>query len=262
MTLPRMSHSRYELFARCGEEYRLKKVERVPTTPSIYAIAGSCFHEWTDLFDGEPFAKQDHIIWWQGKLANMVGEAELDSGFTLKDWDTPSRKAGANEAAFAGFRDTIGPDMIAKYIEWRKNSGWFIAEFPEDDQIGIELELKYKLGEIEGVAKIDRLFRRAEQGDLVAIDTKTWSRKRVSAQLPTYLVALRQNGFDVSSAGYYEARRGTTTELKTYEYWDEARLAALHEQAANMISQGWFLPAPSDSCRMCDVRKHCLWYLD
>jgi len=249
-----MSHSRYELFARCGEEYRLRKIERVPVTPSIYAIAGTVFHEWTDLYDGEPFAKEDHEHWWKRNLADQVTKAELDSGFSLREWDNPKRSADLNKTAFEKFRDEIGPDMIGKYIEWRKQSAWQVHS--------IELELKYKLGDVEGIARIDRVFERPEEGDLVAIDTKTWSRKRVTAQLPTYLVALRQNGFNVSAAGYYHARRGEAGDLNEYKYWDENRLAALHEQAAHMISEGWFLPAPGESCRNCDVRRHCSWYLD
>lgn len=268
-----MSHSRYEQYARCGEEYRLRRIERVPTTPSIYAIAGSCFHEWTDLYDGEPFADEDHVHWWKKNLADQITKAELESGYSLREWDNPSRKPDANKSGFEGFRDVIGPDMIAKYIEWRKQSGWFIAELDpcggtlsEADchgpVKGIELEVKYRLGEVEGIAKIDRVFYRAEQDDLIAIDTKTWSRRRVTAQLPTYLVALRQNGFNVGSAAYYEARRGTVTEPETYQYWDENRLAALHVTAAEMISEGRFLPAPGENCRMCDVRRHCKFALD
>lgn len=265
MTLPRMSHSRYSDLATCGELYRLKRIERVPVTPSIYAISGTNFHEWTDLFDSVPFPDEDHTHWWKRNLADRVTKAELESGFSLREWDNPSRKKDANQSAFEGFRDVIGPDMIAKYIEWRKQSGWFVAELnhPEVGRIeGIEVELTYRLGDVEGIAKIDRVFHRPEEGDLIAIDTKTWSRRRVTAQLPTYLVALRQNGFDVGSAAYYEARKGTVTEPETYQYWDENRLAALHVTAAEMISEGRFLPAPGENCRMCDVRRHCRFALD
>lgn len=268
MTLPRMSHSRYADLAACGELYRLKRVEKVPTTPSIYAIAGTVFHSWTDHYDTVPFADIGHVDWWQGHLANAVGEAELESGFALKEWDNPSRKADANALAFNAFMDEIGPDMISKYIEWRKDSGWFIAdlEIVRNGKLellkGVELELEYQLGDVRGVAKVDRVFHRANEDDLIAIDTKTWSRKRVTAQLPTYLVALRQNGFDVGSAGYYSARKGEVTDLNTYKYWDEDRLAALHAQAARMIAGGIFLPAPGESCRNCDVRRHCRFYLD
>lgn len=254
VTLPRMSHSRYMDLATCGEMYRLKRIERVPTTPSIYAIAGTTFHSWTDMFDTVPFPVDDHEHWWKKNLADNVLAAEVESGYMLREWDNPSRKADANKSAFEGFRDVIGPDMISKYIEWRKNTAWSAEH--------IELELTYQLGDVSGIAKIDRVFRIPETDELIAIDTKTWSRKRVTAQLPTYLVALRQNGFDVPSAGYYSARKGITEDIKSYRYWDENRLAALHQQAAHMISEGWFLPSPGENCRMCDVRRHCSFALD
>lgn len=256
MTLPRMSHSRYEVYATCGERYRLEKIERVPKTPSIYAIAGTAFHEWTDYFDGTlPIdVKMDHVDWWQDRLTDLVDESVEKSGFELREWDNPKRSADLNKTAFEKFRDEIGPDMISKYIEWRKQTFWNVE--------AIELELTYQLGDVRGIAKVDRVFYRPEQDDLIAVDTKTWSKKRVTAQLPTYLVALRQNGWGVSGAAYYEARKGTCTEPLSYKYWDENRLAALHQQAAHMISEGWFLPAPGEQCRMCDVRRFCQFYVD
>lgn len=259
MTLPRMSHSRYDDYAKCGEMYRLKRVEKVPYTPSIYAVAGTAFHEWTDRFDEAPFfdGRDD---WYSTRLGELIAEDEEKSGFTFKDWDNPAHKRGANESALDKFVTVVGPDMIRKYIDWRANTAWQIADLGGAD--GIELEIKYTLQGVDEIVKIDRVFQIPETDALVAIDTKTWSKRRTSAQLPTYLVALRQAGFNVGHAAYYEARKGEVTELKDYRHWDGNRLAALHVQAAHMISEGWFLPAPGEACGMCDVKRHCRWHLD
>lgn len=259
MTLPRMSHSRYWDYASCGELYRLKRVEKVPVTPSIYSVAGITFHEWTDRFDEAPFF-DGRDEWYVQRMDELIAEEEERRGFAFKEWNNPSHKRDANETALEKFRTEVGPDMIRKYIEWRAHSAWQIANLNGAE--GIELELTYTLQGVEEIVKIDRVFQIPETDELVAIDTKTWSKRRVTAQLPTYLVALRQAGFNVSAAGYYEARRGEVTPLQSYKYWDENRLAALHVQAAHMISEGWFLPRPSDECRLCDVRNFCLWKLD
>jgi hypothetical protein len=261
--LPRMSHSRYADLASCGELYRLKRIEKVPVTPSIYSVAGTAFHEWTDRFDEAPFF-EGRDDWYANRIDELIREQEEKSGFPFKEWDNPARKAGANQAALDKFRDVVGPDMIAKYIRWRADSGWAIADMGDQsgDSWGIELEVNFTIQGVENIAKIDRIFEIPETGQLVAIDTKTWSKRRVTAQLPTYLVALRQAGFNVHAAGYYEARKGACTALETYEYWDENRLAALHVQAAWMIKEQWFLPRPSDACGQCDVRRHCIYRLD
>ena len=269
MTLPRMSHSKYADYAACGELYRLKRIEKVPRTPSIYSVAGTAFHEWTDYYDETPpFETEcDHEEWYAKRIEKLIDEEESKSGFAFEEWDNPQRKKGANEKVLDQFQMELGPDMIEKYQAWRSNTAWSVAWLPAndgtDDEIaGIEYEVEYTVHGVTGIAKIDRIFEVPEAGELVAVDTKTWSRKRVTAQLPTYLVALRQAGFNVMGATYYEARKGTTTPIQTYKYWDEDRLAALHAQAARMIADGYFLPNPSDACRMCDVRNHCLWYLD
>lgn len=267
MTLPRMSHSRYEMYASCGEKYRLAKIERVPQTPGIYRVAGTAFHEWTDMFDeSPPWDLEDisHAGWYANRIEVLIAEEEEKSGFAFSEWDNPQKKAGANEAARDKFINELGPDMIRKYIDWRAQSAWSIADMGGDqsgDCLGIEFELEFEIQGVQEIVKIDRIFEIPETGQLVAIDTKTWSKRRTTAQLPTYLVALRQHGYDVSGAAYYEARKGTVTEIKSYQYWDEKRLAALHVQAAHMISEGWFLPKPSDECANCDVRRHCYFQL-
>lgn len=292
MTLPRMSHSRYEMYASCGEKYRLAKIERVPQTPGIYRAAGTAFHEWTDMYDVSPpwDTEVSHEDWYANRLHGLIREDEEKSGFAFSEWDNPARKKGANEAARDKFINELGPDMIRKYIDWRAQSAWSIADMGPcldcsrvvepggglaeiegaDDcgrcggsgrLNGIEFEIEFEIQGVQEIVKIDRIFEIPETGQMVAIDTKTWRRRRVTAQLPTYLVALRQAGFNVGGAAYYEARKGTTTEIKDYRYWDEKRLATLHVQAAHMISEGWFLPRPSDDCSMCDVRRHCAFEL-
>lgn len=304
--LPRMSHSRYDDLAKCGELYRLKRVERVPRTPSIYAIGGTGFHEWTDFYDTMPpfEVEVSHEDWYADRITALIKEAEEKTEYPLKDWDNPQHKPDANVKTRDKFQSETGPDMIRKYIAWRANTAWSIADMGTcrncngsglingmDNDVqdcdrchrgkcdGIEYEANFTVHDVEVIAKIDRIFQIPETGELVAIDTKTWSKKRVTAQLPTYLVALRQvlrrstlgdgasapsdqAGFDVSGAAYYEARKGTTTPIQSYKYWDEDRLAALHAQAAHMIANGVFLPRPSEDCRNCDVRRHCVFALE
>lgn len=283
MTLPRMSHSRYDDFASCGEKYRLKRIEKVPTSPGIYRVAGTAFHEWTDMFDTSPpwDTEVPHEEWYVQRMDELIAEDEEKSGFPFQEWDNPDlttlgkwradqakvaatgsppKVAHPNMKALDEFRSKVGPDMIRKYIDWRAQSAWRIATI--NGEPCIELKLTFTIQGVEHVVVIDRVFERPEEGDLIVVDTKTWSKRRVTAQLPTYLVAVRQVASNVGGATYYEARRGTITEIKTHKYWDEDRLAALYVQAAHMISEEWFLPRPSGDCGMCDVKRHCRYYLD
>lgn len=289
LTLPRMSHSRYADLAACGELYRLKRIEKVPVTGSIYSAAGTAFHEWTDMYDTTPpwDTEISHEDWYRDRLLKEITALEEKTGFAFREWDNPQFKADANERARDKFINETGPDMIRKYIDWRASTAWSIADLgtcttcggagfvepvdnpPEDcprcDRtgkcLGIECEFTPTIHGVEFIVKIDRIFERPEEGDLVIVDTKTWSKKRVTAQLPTYVVSTRMSGFNVTGAGYYHARKGEASKIEGYRYWDENRLAALYTQAAHMISEGWFLPRPSDDCSMCDVSRHCSFFL-
>lgn len=260
--LVRMSHSRYEEYSSCGERYRLARIERVPTTPSIYAIAGTAFHAWAEHLDLNGYRDnlEGYVSYW-GRLLNELVKAEEDkSGLPLARWDTPARSKDANQKAFEKFRDELGPEWLEKYIEWRNTTDWRLATLPPDGNgrtVGAEYELRYTLDSVDDLAIVDRIFE-TDDGRLIAIDLKTWSRKRNTAQLPSYVVACRQNGINVTHAGYYDARKGEITDLDEYKYWDEKRLAALHEQAAHMMQAGFFLPRISDDCNsICSVRWHC-----
>lgn len=282
--LVRMSHSRYELYSDCGERYRLEKIERIKRTPSIYAVAGRAFHTWSEDWDLDKGAQrliEAHD--WADRFTALVRQEEEKSGIELTRWDTPAYGKNANQKAFDKFRDELGPDMIQKYIEWRKESGWEIAQLPplpgvgsegRGFDVGVEYPVSYRVGSVSDIAVIDRIFWVADLGavtgieslngvpGLIALDLKTWSAKRTTAQLPSYVVALRQVGIPVALAGYYEARKGEVSDLNSYDHWDEARLAALHEQAAHMIQARFFLPRVSDDCaRICGVRNHCQWYM-
>ena len=276
MTLPRMSHSRFEDYSNCGEMYRLKRIERVPTTPSIFSLAGIVFHEWTDWFDqpgrwartpddyvDSPNSDPHPHFLDESKLGlrleELVAHEEEASGYALREWDTPNKRQDSNAKQLVKFRDELLPDWAEKYKAWRKETGWHIADLGDDSNIrwGIEVELNTTAGGVEVIAFVDRIFYRPDTKDLVAIDSKTWSKRRTTAQLPTYLVLLRKLGLNVVGAAYYEARKGECTPIKDYKYWDENRLAALHEQAARGIEARFFVPRISEDCFMCDVKRHC-----
>jgi len=254
MTLSRMSHSRYELYAGCGERYRLERVERVPKTPSIFSAAGIAFHEcadWCDTNDSD-FVSEGLFA---DALARIVAEQEEKSGVKLAAWKSVDKRPGSNQLHFDTFRNELGPEWLKMYVAWRSETQWRIADLPGGR--GIEYKVEFRIGTVDEIAYVDRVF--VTPYGLVVVDLKTWSKRRVTAQLPTYVVGLRKVGVNVASAGYYEARKGELSELNEYRFWDENRLAALHEQAAWMIQEGYFLPRPSDDCAVCDVAAHCVF---
>lgn len=268
----RWSHSAFEDYSACGEKYRLKRIEKVPQQPGVAQVAGKAFHSWSEDYDrtkDDPFgATGGFTSLWDQYLEAALLEEEEQSGLSRDEFKVSGRatKDKPNKEDLTHWRDVLGPELCAKYIEWRDNSDWVIAQdLPQDgngNTSGIEYEVVYRVGQVELKGYIDRVMY-DEHGNLGVVDLKTWARKRITAQLPGYIVGSQKRGIPAVWGSYYEARKGKDTGVKFYTGWNEHRLAALYEQAAVMEAMGFYPPKPSDDCAsFCSVRDHCQFRLD
>lgn len=265
----RWSHSAYEDYASCGEKYRLKRIEKVPQQPGLAAVAGKAFHSWTEDYDREELPAHEHpsVHEWSDYLEAAIKDEEESTGIERDKFKVSGRptKDKPNKEDVTHWREVLGPDLCQRYIKWRDNSDWVIAQdLPQDpngNTTGIEYEVAYRVGQVEEKGFIDRVVY-DENGNIGVVDIKTWSRKRVTAQLPGYIVGLQKRGVPASWGSYYEARKGKDTGIQFYLGWDEHRLAGLYEQAAVMEAMGFYLPKPSDECAsFCSVADHCRYRL-
>lgn len=264
MNARRWSFSAFEQYSRCGYQFHLDRNLKVPTRPSMAAVAGSAFHEWTELYDWHAVTDRADQFDYSAEdiFSDLVAQEEEESGLARDQWQISGRKTKdkPNKEDFACWRDTLLPDLCEKYINWRAQSPWQIATgLPSEHGSvpGIEYELVFYVGDTKIKAVADRIFVN-EHGMLGVVDIKTWSRARGSIQLPTYVLGARKCGIDVRWAGYYNARTGAESQPQTFDSWDEDRLEALYDQARRMEASGFYLPRPSDDCRtFCKVSAHC-----
>lgn len=252
--LKRMSHSKFEDYTRCGEMFRLKRIEKVPVPPMLAGCAGTAFHAWTDAYD--------------------MGNDDLDWGTTLDvAIDAEQEKTGYSRDDFTVFGKVDfgwylehGLDWCEKYVAWRDQTGWKVAENlpadPTGNTSGIEYECRYRCGDVDVIVRLDRIWEvEDETGQTVLgiTDTKTASAIKKSTQLAGQVVGARALGVPVAWACYYNVRKGATEKPDTYQYWNVERLRMLYEQAAYAIGEGFFIPRPSDDCFMCSVKRSCLF---
>lgn len=263
----RWSHSAYEDYASCGEKFRLKRVEKVPDQPGLARTAGTAFHTWTEDYDRcEHQSQRDELLGlWEHYLDEALTKDEEKSGvgrgeFTVSGQRT---KEKPNKEDLAYWTETLGPGLLEKYAKWADSNDWTIAQdLPQDangNTSGIEYEVTYRVGQVQEKGYLDRVYY-DEHGNLGVVDIKTWSRKRVTIQLPGYLVALQKRGVNARWGSYYHARQGKADPPVFYG-WDERKLAFAYEQAAVMEAQGFYLPRVSDDCNWCSVKKHCRFAL-
>lgn len=261
-TLPRMSHSRWETFNECGERYRRKYDNKEAETPNVWGCVGTAFHtmcDWRDDRHGPNYRAT-----WGECVDNYIDIAIAKSGFPLERWDNPMHKPAANGEQLGKLKYKLGPEWLEMYNTWRDTTGWVVADnLPPDrngNTYGIEYAIEFQIGDVVTIIIVDRIFQKPD-GMLVCVDLKTWSKRKQTPQLPTYLVGLRASGVPVVEAMYYEARKGETTKPVRYEHWDVNRLAALHEQTAYQIAAGYRPPKPGPACDMCGFRRNCVFTL-
>lgn len=258
MTEPRRwSFSALEDYTSCGEKFRLKRIEHVPATVYLNAVAGTAFHSWSADYDR---GKDDG--YWPGYLDQAIEEER--NGTPLESMRVSGRRTQAtpNKEDYDHWRNTLGPDLCARYVEWvdDKRVATGLPPDASGNTVGIEYELNFTIGETKVKSFIDRLFDYLDDTILV-VDIKAGARKQTTVQLPTYVLGAKQAGVNASHGSLYYARRGTHTDPEDFSRWDEHRLSYLYEQAATMEAQGFYLPRPSEECHWCSVAAHCRFAL-
>lgn len=253
-----MSFSRWKKWNDCGEAYRRRYIDKQYGAPSVYMVAGTAFHSWTDAHDQGADLDMQH---WVDLFDAELEAREEKTGIPLRDWDNPMGRVDMNLPQATKLRNELGPSWCDMYHQWRVTTGWEVATgLPPDDngnRTGIEYEVTLTVGTVELIVILDRIFR-LPTGELEIVDTKSWSKRRTEPQLPTYLVGARRRGVPVARASYYEARKGTTTKPVDYQYWSDWHLRAMYEQTAHAITAGFFPPRPNEDCEtFCSQRHGC-----
>lgn len=259
----RWSFSALDDYTSCGEKFRLKRVEKVPAVVYFNAVAGTAFHRWSEDYDrGYDHGAGRKEPPWPTYLDQAIEDERNQT--PVSDMRISGKRTAAtpNKEDYEHWRDTLGPDLCTKYIEWVKDKH-VATGLPADtngNTVGIEYELNFSIGATKVKGFIDRLFTYSDDS-LLVVDIKAGARKQYTVQLPTYVIGAKQAGINARYGSLYYARRGAHTEPEDYSRWDEHRLSYLYEQAAVMEAQGFYLPRPSEDCRWCSVAAHCRFAL-
>lgn len=250
------SFSQWQTFTQCGWQYKLERVDRIPTCPSVAAVGGSALHSWTEMHD------LGYTTDWDGEFDAAIENQRLRSpDFPPEEWRVFGRvsKQYPERENIDAWR-TIGLEMTERYTAWRTATDTRIADDLYPDEYGSTFGVEYQINvDIPGVGQlvgaIDRL-EYDEDGALVAIDIKT-GRIRHTAQLVFYAAAARLMGLNIQRAGFWSARTGALSYLQAVPHWDPDRLRCIMEHQADCRNRGIYPPTPGDHCGICSVRQHC-----
>ena len=242
-----LSPSRVEAFLSCPMAFRFASIEKLPEPPGIHTTRGSVVHRSLELFFAEPAARRT--------AARL--EVALDAA--LAEYRSHPDLLGLGlDAEQAAVFDGECRQLIANYL--RMEDPTAVRE------IGVELRLEAKVGELALRGIIDRLELDAD-GGLVVTDYKTGSAPSANYEQKS-LAGVHFYSFLCERV---LGRRPTAIRLmylrsgETITAWPSAqsvrfittRTEAVWKAVERACRTGDFRPRPSARCDGCAFRRWC-----
>ncbi|MFK0295490.1 PD-(D/E)XK nuclease family protein [Streptomyces sp. NPDC090442] len=255
------SHSQYTAYARCGEAYRLARVEHIPADPAGWLTQGVAVHSAIEVYErsGRSMSRADvtthyHKAWHDEIRAGLAIQPDIDQ------WMTGGFKSGSKDLVD---RQDLGEHQVADYIDYAEQSGETIWTAP-DGRLAVELPFSVTIGEVPVRGYIDQVV--VTPYGLSVRDIKTGTKKQSSAlQLALYRRALWETyGVDVLWGDYFTCARkgrspkpGAPTDPIALSAIDQRWLDAQYAAMDAAERHGIYLANPGDHCATCGVSKHC-----
>jgi putative RecB family exonuclease len=248
-----VSWSQLSSWLKCGQQFKLERIDRVPQTPSVWLVGGSAVHQWTEAYD-----KAEDVPTWYDLFDSLVAKQHEESGVDPRLWRVAGRATKEKPAGedLAWWREA-GLMMCADYVAWKNDyaKDWHFYE------PGIEVDVSAAFaGGILVKAHLDRLLV-MPTGELIVVDIKTGTRVPDFQQVGLYATCVERTlGVRPSFGSYYLTRKGrlespVNLDWLNGDYWDEV-FAKFQIALDNEV----FLPNPSPLCRTCSVNQHCSYF--
>jgi putative RecB family exonuclease len=149
-----LSPSKLSRFISCPLAFRYGYIDKLPEPSSIHQLRGTLVHRALQLFFGEVAPAKRSVDKAQAALEAAFTELDGEGEFESLEFGASEEAAFRREAA----------TLIERYFELENPAGVH--------PIGLELDLRHRLGHVELRGIIDRLDR-LPSGDLVIVDYKT-----------------------------------------------------------------------------------------
>lgn len=263
------SYSQVRQLRTCGWQYKLERLDRVPSRPSVPAVAGTAIHSGTEVIDQQLHAgnaEHGEILGKANARAlndiEVEVEAKREKGWEVETWKrygraTKEKPQGENLEWFC----EVGiPNALKAYLDWRvENDNFVLAEIPNFG-LAIEVPFNFYAGGQLIHGWIDRVFTTAE-GGYYPLDIKSGRKPETDEQLGLYSAALSKAlGWGIQW-GYYiyglKSGKATLTPPIDVSHWDADKIEAVYGPATKLIDLGIFIPHPGEACFHCGVSDAC-----
>lgn len=251
------SVSQYTTFVRCGEQYRLTKIEQAPQTPAAWFFQGIAFHVAIEAWEKSLRELPDEMV-TQLYVSEYRKQETRAKGVEpdVSKWLTGGRVKPENDVVR---RLERGEAQVKDYMAWARSKAdeWRIWQFLPGEA-ACELPFSLHFGDVEVIGSIDQVVE-FRDGTLRPRDLKTGTKLPDTAfQLAVYDFALEELfGFKCQWGDFYMAKNTDATDPRDLSYYTRERLTRWFENMDRAVRLGIFLPNPGDVCRTCGVRRYC-----
>jgi putative RecB family exonuclease len=271
--LPIRSYSQLTQYEECGEQYRLKRIVRVPEAPAVWFPAGNAFHHVTEQFDRTTLAssveraaeydwgQEFPAAFWNQANVLIASGADPDTSTWRTGGVGPKRPKGDD----IDWWNEHGPDMVRAYVDWRvANAERYEIWVAPDGTPGIEWEGEAVLGGARVTARADRILVDKGTGATIIVDLKTGkSTPDNPLQLRIYrMVIERATAEPMWYGAFYMARGASLTKPVALDGTNEQAIEERFSRLEVGLEAGVFTPRPGSNCRQCGVKAHCIFAED
>lgn len=266
------SYSAVNTLLRCGEQYRLERVEYVSQQPGSAAVAGGVIHSISEDIDRnihnddtrdmlDIYQDPDYINEY---VDEAIKERRTPDYPDPTSWTSFGRrtKANPNGEDIEWFRREGIPTAVENYLNWRKAHDYLEPMVFPSGEVGIEIPFDITIGTSDPIhGMIDRVFKNNQNGALYILDIKSGAKPKSTLQLGIYRKALMtaMPDLDWTYGGYLYGLKKDMKQTPDINltYWTTERLAKIYGQADFLINNNIFIPNPGEACFLCPVKKHC-----
>lgn len=255
--IPRgLSWSSVSSYTECGYRWLLDRRLATPSIEWLNTLGGSTLHEVTELADRKALGEDVQVPTFEEHLVKLIAESTPGARIRVSGAKrTKLQFTGGPNKQDLEWWLTYGPQMVAQWADFQRESGWKIATMPDGSR-GIELKFEIEIEGIPVRGCIDRVML-TPSNEIVIVDIKG-GRTSANMQLGTYGLAVEEAyGLPAEWATFWQPR----LEDEAYpigKYWREhmpsypwGQLKGMYSGVDSSIRRGIFLPNVGSNCSGC-----------
>jgi hypothetical protein len=254
------SYSQLNCYRRCGEQFRLERIEHAPQRPGAAAVAGTVVHTATEWLD-----RQDALTVENHVAAQEIARDELAAQLAYwgaRGYESDRYKVYGRQSV-EWYRTTGIPQSIEAYFNWRRdNQDFKLLTFTGRGQ-AIEVPFNIQLASgltIHG--HVDRVFQWEDQ--YFPMDIKSGRLPQTDEQLGLYGLALSTEPYNLSCRwGFYiynlKAGEAKLSAPLNLSHWTWAKLSKVYEDLDRALQAEIYIPHPGEECFHCSVSDSCIF---